>query len=308
MKKLLIFWAERYLYSPSSFQKFLSFLLLPLSFLYCFIVWVKYKNTTPKEFGIDVISIGNLSVGGSGKTPLTSALAQHYEDVAIVLRGYGRKSKGLHVISNGHEILCEVQTSGDEAMIYALKVKDAIVIVSEMREEGIKKAKEMGAKLVFLDDGYSKHQIKKLDLLIDVQSQNQACLPSGPFRERVWSGKKVVVVKDGIDFKRVVHVSDEKEKMALVTAIARPHRLDPFLPEVVSKHYFEDHHFFTKEELDLILHVSQVDSLLVTLKDYVKMKDFGITISLLDLDIEVSPSVFKIIDEYRKENSYAKKD
>ena len=308
MKKSLIFWVERYLYKPSFSQSLLSFLLLPLSWIYCLIVWIRYKTITPIDYGIDIVSIGNLSVGGSGKTPLTTALASRYEDVAIILRGYGRKTKGLQVVSNGSEILCDVESSGDEAMIYALKVSKAIVIVSEVREEGIKKAKEMGAKLLFLDDGYSKHQIKKLDILIDVDSPNNACLPSGPYRERAWSKKKVEILKDGVAFKRSVHVENQTKKMALVTAIARPERLERFLPSVVSKHYFEDHHFFTKEELEEILDGSRADSLLVTFKDYVKIKDFGINISILDLDIEVDKIVFKLIDDYVKGDIYAKEN
>ncbi|MBU0632386.1 tetraacyldisaccharide 4'-kinase [bacterium] len=301
MKKSLVFWVERYLYKPTLFQRLLSLLLLPISFLYCLIVWIKYKTSIPTDYGVDVISIGNLSVGGSGKTPLTTALASRYENVAIVLRGYGRKTEGLHVVSDAKEILCDVESSGDEAMIYALKVPNAIVIVSEKREEGIKKAKEMGAKLVFLDDGYSKHHIKKLDLLIEVQTKNNLCLPSGPYRERIWSGKKVEVLSEGADFTRTVHVENPTEKMALVTAIARPQRLDTFLPKVVSKHYFEDHHFFTKDELQNILYASQADSLLVTFKDYVKIKDFDINISILDLQLDVDKKVFELIDDYIKD-------
>ena len=300
MKKYIVFWVERYLYEPNIFQRLLSFLFLPLTLIYCLIVWIKYKTTDPVDYGVDVVSIGNLSVGGSGKTPLTTALALRYENAAIVLRGYGRKTEGLHVVSDGREILCDVESSGDEAMIYALKVPKAVVIVSEKREEGIIKAKEMGAKLVFLDDGYSKHHIKKLDLLIDVRSKNGFCLPSGPYREKIWSGKKVELLQEEIDFKRAVHIENETEKMALVTAIARPQRLDRFLPKVVSKHYFEDHHFFTKEELEEIMESSKAASLLVTFKDYVKIKDFGINISILDLDLDVEPRVYTLIDNYVK--------
>ncbi len=135
-------------------------------------MFFRFKSKIAENFGIDIISVGNLSVGGSGKTPLVTALALKYENVAIILRGYGRESKGLHVVSNNGEILVDVNTSGDEAMIYAHKVSNALVIVSEDRKIAIKKAKEMGAKIIFLDDAYSKHDIKKLDLLIDVKSQN----------------------------------------------------------------------------------------------------------------------------------------
>ena len=266
-------------------------------------MYFRFKSKTPQDFGINIISIGNLNVGGSGKTPLVSALALKYENAAIILRGYGRKSRGLHVVKNKKEILCDVSISGDEAMIYAHKVPDAIVIVSENRKEGILKAKEMGAKVIFLDDAYSKHDIKKLDLLIEVNSKNNSCLPAGPFRERLWAEKETVVLKDGVDFKRVVELKNKSAKMSLVTAIARPTRLDEFLPDVVSKHYFEDHYSFKKSELEDILLSSGSDSLLVTYKDFVKVESFKLPLSLLDLHVEVDDKVFQIIGNY-----IAKKD
>ncbi len=270
-------------------------------------MYLRFKSKKAEDLGIAVVSIGNLSVGGSGKTPLVSALASKYENIAIVLRGYGRKSAGLYVVSDGKTLLCDVHTSGDEAMIYAHKVPQAIVIVSEQRKEGIKKAKELGAELVFLDDAYSKHDIKKLDFIIEVKSKNNSCLPSGPFRERKWNEKKVYVLKEGKDFKRIVELKNKSDKMSLVTAIARPNRLDPFLPEVVSKNYFEDHYFFTKDELEKILQRDGSDSLLLTYKDFVKVESFKLPTSLLDLEVEVDENIFKIIDNY-KENYGAKKD
>lgn len=262
-------------------------------------MFFRYKNKTQEDMGIDIISIGNLSVGGSGKTPLVTALSLRYENVAIVLRGYGRDSSGLYVVNDAEEILVDVKTSGDEAMIYARKLSSVIVIVSEDRKVGIKKAKDMGAKIVFLDDAYSKHDIKKLDILIDVKSSNNFCFPAGPFRERLWADKEAIVVEDGVDFKRVVELKDKCDKMTLVTAIARPQRLDKFLPKVVAKNYFEDHYAFTKIELEDILKKDKADSLLVTYKDFVKIESFGLPLSLLDLHVEVDEKIFKIIEDYR---------
>ena len=86
--------------------------------------------------------------------------------------------------------------------------------------------------------------------------------------------------------------------MSLVTAIARPQRLDKFLPRVVGKHYFEDHHPFTRGELEDVLSKDSSDSLLVTYKDFVKVESFGLPLSLLDLDVEVDEKVFQIIGNY----------
>ncbi len=296
MKKEVTFWVERYFYNPSTFQKLLSILLLPLSWLYCFGMYVRFQLQKEKDFGIDIISVGNLNVGGSGKTPLVTALAKEYEDVAIILRGYGRKSHGLYVVKNRDKILVDVQISGDEAMIYAQKVPNAIVIVSEDRKEGIEKAKEMGAKQIFLDDAYSKHKIKKRDIIIDVESKNSACLPSGPFRERLWKSTNRRVIYEDVDFKRHVTLKNSTKKMVLVTAIARPERLDAFLPMVIAKYYFHDHYSFNKEELLEIIEKEDADSLLVTYKDFVKIKSFGIPLSLLDLDVEVNASLLDFIN------------
>ncbi len=250
-------------------------------------MWLRFKSKVAEDFGIDIVSVGNLTVGGSGKTPLVIALAKEHENTAIILRGYGRDSSGLHVVKDKTQILCDVIISGDEAMIYAHKLTNAVVIVSEDRKEGIRKAKEMGVASVFLDDAYSKHDIKKRDILIEVNTSNNSCLPSGPYRERLWKGKEVSVYREGRDFKRHVELKNATEKMSLVTAIARPERLDEFLPEVVSKNYFPDHHSFTKTELEEILKHDKSDSLLVTYKDYVKVENFGLPLSLLDLEVEL---------------------
>lgn len=305
-KKNLVFWVEEYFYNPNLAQKIISFLLLPLSYIYCFVMFVRYKTKKEIDFDIDIVSVGNLSVGGSGKTPLVSALAKRYENVAIILRGYGRQSRGVVVVSEGKKTLVDVKTSGDEAMIYAAKVPSAVVIVSEDRKEAILRAKEMGVKIIFLDDAYSKHDIKKLDLLIEVQSKNNNCLPSGAFREKLWSSKKAILLKEDIDFKRVVELKNKSDKMSLITAIARPSRLDNYLPEVLSKNYFEDHHLFTKDEIVDILKRDASTSALVTYKDFVKLREFDLPLSLLDLDMEVDKSVFEIINNYRRNNSAKK--
>ena len=261
-------------------------------------MWLRFTLKKEEDFGIKIISIGNLSVGGSGKTPLVTALALNYDDVAVVLRGYGRDSKGLIVVKDRKKILCDVSRSGDEAMIYAHKLENAMVLVSEDRKIAINKAKKMGAKVIFLDDAYSKHDIKKLDILINIKSENNFCLPSGPFRERLWKSKHAIVLDENIHFKRVVQIQNATQKMSLITAIARPERLDEYLPSLESKYYFPDHYSFKKEDLEEIINSDGVDSLLVTYKDFVKVKNFGFPLSLLDMHMEVDDAVLKLIHNY----------
>jgi tetraacyldisaccharide 4'-kinase len=251
-------------------------------------MYLRFKTARAEDFGIRIVSVGNLTVGGSGKTPLVTALAQREKNPAIILRGYGRASTGMVVVKDASGILCDVNRSGDEAMIYAKKLPHATVIVSEDRKIAIKKAKELGCEIIFLDDAYSKHDIKKEDIIIDVKTKNSFCLPSGPYRERLWSEKEAKIVHEDEDFVREVKLVDGSERMSLVTAIARPQRLDAYLPQnIIAKHYFEDHHSFTKAELKKILEEDRATSLLVTFKDYVKIEDFGLPLSLLDLEVKV---------------------
>jgi len=298
VKPRLVAWGERFFYAPSFCQRLLAFLLWPFSLLYCFIMYRRFRGSVPKVQGIPVVSIGNLTVGGSGKTPLTVALAQRYARPAVVLRGYGRQSRGLQVVSDGASVRCDVACSGDEAMLYALLLPHAVVIVSERREAGIAQAKAMGCECVFLDDGYGKHGIAKYDIVIDVQPLNTFCLPAGPFRERLWKGKRAVVVREGKDFTRRVTVRDAAPKMALVTAIARPERLALFLPDVVAQYTFPDHHFFRREELDAILEKSGADALLVTYKDYVKIRHFNLPLALMELTLELDDALVAGVDHY----------
>jgi tetraacyldisaccharide 4'-kinase len=306
VKRKLVTWVERLFYAPTFFDRIISYLLSPLALLYCGIVWIRFVTAKAVDFHIPVISIGNLTVGGSGKTPLVSALAQHFTKPAIILRGYGRQSSGLIVVSDGESICCSVEQSGDEAMIYARKLPHAVVIVSEDRDCAIERAKELACELIFLDDGYSKHHIKKYDILIDVKTPNTFCLPAGPFRERLWGGKRAVFAYEQKSFTRHVSYENVTQKMVLVTAIARPQRLNAFLPDnVIDRVYFPDHHYFSQEELLMILQESKAESLLVTYKDYVKMSHFDLPLSLMDLELKIDDDLLDGVTAYVRSESEA---
>ena len=246
-------------------------------------------------------------MGGSGKTPFIQALASRYPNSAIVLRGYKRKSEGTIVVSHNGDVLTDVETSGDEAMMLARSLPKCSVVVSEDRAAGIQKAKEIGANVVFLDDAFHKNY-KKFDILIDVDTKNRFCLPSGPYRLPHFFIKYAnLVVKEGKDFTRKVWIEHPTPKMILLTAIANPDRLTPFLPPNIAKYRFADHHFFTEKELKEIWQKDRPTSFLVTEKDSVKLKKFSYPLSLLRLELEIEPFVYDKVDQYIKEY-HAKKD
>jgi len=246
-------------------------------------------------------------VGGSGKTPLIAALAKEYADAAVVLRGFGRKSRGVQVVSERGRVLCDVECSGDEAMELARALPKASVIVSEDRLQGIAKAKEMGAKVVFLDDAFGKC-IEKLDILIDLSTPNPLCLPSGPYRlPRTFLRNADIVVREGRDFRRKVWIENPTQKMVLVTAIANPKRLERFVPSDIPHYYFADHHDFSAEEIAAIWEKESPISLLVTAKDAVKLQKFGYPLSLLRLELAIDDRIRKKVANYIR-NYDAKED
>ncbi len=274
------------------------------------IILFKRAGAKPIEFGIPVVSIGNIIVGGSGKTPLTIHLAKNYEDVCVILRGYGRDSKGLYVVSRYGKILENIKTSGDEAMLLAKSLPTACVIVSEDRKEAILKAKELGCKIVFLDDGFSKYDIKKFDILIRPKEEptNLFCLPSGGYREpKMAYAFANLEVQEGRDFKRVVSYSKDGKyvdilplKLLLVTAISKPKRLLDFLPEGTIMEAFEDHHTFSLDEVEYIKNEYKEYAIITTSKDYVKLKSFNLeNLFLMDLSLQIEDDVnLKLIDDY----------
>jgi len=286
---------EEYLFYPKNiFQRLLSFFLLPFTLLYCFIVYIKFPRKY-KEMKIPIISIGNIIVGGSGKTPFTINLANKLGNVAVVLRGYGRKSKGCIVVSKNGKILEDVEVSGDEAQEIALSTK-ASVIVSENREEGIKKAKELGCKVVILDDGFDK-PFKKLNIVIDVKIKNGFCLPSGGYRyPRSFLKYVDIILEENRDFKRIVKVP-KCENCVLISAISKPERLFEFI-KTDKYYFFIDHYEYKKKEIEEILKKYNADTILTTKKDYVKLKKFGFNLKVIELEFEISNEVMTKIKEY----------
>ncbi|NQY93293.1 MAG: tetraacyldisaccharide 4'-kinase, partial [Campylobacteraceae bacterium] len=295
MKQKLVLWVEEYLFFPTPFQKLISLLLIPLTFIYHLIIMIKRANAKPKDFGLPIISVGNLIVGGSGKTPVVVHLAQNRNKCAVILRGYGRASKGLYVISHEGKILEDINTSGDEAMLLSKQLPSATIIVSENREEGIVKAKKLDCEIVFLDDGFSKYSIRKFDILLRPLKEptNIMCLPSGGYREpKMMYSTADLVLQEGIDFTRVVSYKQNQKiieklpsKLLLLTAISKANRLLEFLPTDTKMVAFEDHHVFTKIEIDQVLTQYSQYNIITTAKDMVKLEKFKIrNLYLMDLE------------------------
>ena len=292
---------EQMLFAPKWYHYPSIVILSPLAVLYGTLMWVRRMLKVPKNFDIPIVSVGNLMVGGSGKTPFVIALATRYEEVTVISRGYARKSKGLVEVSKNGQMLVDVEASGDEPMLIAVSLPKASVIVSEDRHRAIRLAKSKGAKLIILDDGFNRVDIEKFDIILEPELiKNYLPFPSGAFRE-FWFSKKYadIVAKEGVDFIREVSFENLTPRMLLVTAISQPQRLDKYLPKgVVERVYLQDHQYFDEREIEKLFMRCKAESILCTSKDKVKMQGFKLPISEMKLKLEIKKEIFTKVDTY----------
>lgn len=179
----------------------------------------------PKKVDAFVISVGNITTGGVGKTPVVSEIAKCFvaqgEKVAIVSRGYGGKlsNKNVNVISDGEKVFYNAQLAGDEPFWLATNSKGAIVITTKNRFEGAKYAVEkFGVTKIILDDGFQHRKLHRdLDIVLMDSKMgfgNEKLLPAGPLREGLEAFSridKLVVVSKNVDHSRA-------EKLAKIMA------------------------------------------------------------------------------------------
>jgi len=154
----------------------------------------------PRRLPAFVLSIGNLTAGGTGKTPAVEMIArwalQQGHRPAVLSRGYGGHFKGkVLVVSDGKEVKSDPITSGDEPYFLAQRLSQIPVIISKTRYAGgLLACEELGSDFLILDDGFQHMELKRdLDIvLLDGASPfgNNYLLPRGPLREPVGSLKR----------------------------------------------------------------------------------------------------------------------
>ncbi|SEL50085.1 tetraacyldisaccharide 4'-kinase [Parapedobacter koreensis] len=170
---------------------YLRLLLLPFSVLYGLVIWLRnrcYDWGWVKSVGFDkpVIVVGNLAVGGTGKSPMTEylvrLLSRHYQ-VAILSRGYGRKTNGfLEVALDG-----TAEQYGDEPLQFKRKFPHVTVAVDENRVHGARLLFRGSHEAIVLDDAYQHRALRPgfAILLFDYRSMSQSkwLLPVGNYRD-----------------------------------------------------------------------------------------------------------------------------
>jgi len=251
--------------------------------------WMKSAQTS-----LPSICIGNLEVGGTGKTPhtmfFTDLLRERY-NVAILSRGYGRKSKGFKLAKTSST----ANDVGDEALSYAQRWKDVTVAVCNDRTEGIEELKHIDdIQVVLLDDAICRYENR---------FTHDLPLPAGRLRDlpsRAEASDAIVVSKcpGNMSEKEMDNIASElspysqspvffsyfkykqiikEKKYLLVTGIAQTEELLSELrkQQCTFQHKrFGDHFNYTQKDADHLLNTLSslgYDSILTTQKDYVKL-------------------------------------
>jgi tetraacyldisaccharide 4'-kinase len=155
--------------------------------------WYERHPAARRRLDAPVISIGNLTVGGAGKTPLVRALAEWLiargERPSILSRGYARRDRadGAVVVSDGTRVLKDLWQSGDEPLMLARALPAAIVVVAEDRYlAGVVAEQRLGATVHILDDGFQHLRLARdLDVLVTTVGEigGGRLLPMGRLRE-----------------------------------------------------------------------------------------------------------------------------
>ena len=170
----------------------------------------------PKKVDAFVVSIGNFTTGGVGKTPVVAEVAKYFinkgEKAAIVSRGYGGKlnNKLVHVISDGINLYYKADMAGDEPYWLAVNLDGCAVLTCSNRYAAAKYAVEkLGCTKIILDDGFQHRKLyRDLDIvLVDSEKMfgNENLLPAGPLREGMEGFKrlnKLVIVSKNKDHSR----------------------------------------------------------------------------------------------------------
>lgn len=182
-----------------------QYFLYPFALLYGLVVWIRnllYDLGIKKSYAFKqaIVKIGNLSVGGTGKTPHTelmaAMLAESFPNVAILSRGYKRKTKGFR-LAGEHD---NATTLGDEPYQMYLKLPDVQVAVCEDRKSGIEKLEALNPYLsaVVLDDAYQHRRVKAgLTILLSDYNEpyfNDRLLPVGKLREHVGGYRRADII------------------------------------------------------------------------------------------------------------------
>ena len=273
-------------------------ILTPIAKIYENIVARKIAQTTPYECGVPVICVGNLTTGGSGKTPLVrkirNDLARRGIRVASLSRGYGGKAKGPLKVENLSHLATEV---GDEPLMLS---QTGEAWIGANRAKAAQAMVDNDIELIVMDDGHQNPSLLKTVSLVVIDSENPFgngfIIPKGPLRESIESGlsraNAIVLTGAGSVPKQLAHSNLPVIRSKIVATapptsniyvsfagIGRPEKFFDTLSEikvnVADAVPFPDHHKFSKNDLNYLRKLAEQyqAKLITTEKDYVRLPD-----------------------------------
>lgn len=298
----------------------ISFILLPLSCLYLLIIFLKRKFIKVYKFKIPIICLGNIYIGGTGKTPLSILLASE-------LSKSGKKVSILRRYHKSHE---------DEYNLIKNNFKN--FIISKDRIFGIKEAERDNFDYIVLDDGLQDYRIHKKVKIVCFNSNqligNGLVLPSGPLRERLSSLKNthIVIINGNKSEKFEKIIFNINKNLKIFYSSYQPKNIDTFKnkelvaiagignPEnffqlieknnltIKKKIIFPDHYKFSRNEIQTIADDALKENyqVIMTEKDYYKIIDYkinGIDYLKVDLIINNKENFISLIKELSDENN-----
>ncbi len=184
------------------------------------------KFLKPKKVNAYVISVGNFTTGGVGKTPVVAEIAKYLiekgDRVAIISRGYGGKldNSNVHVISDGINLYYKADMAGDEPYWFAVNLNMCAVLTCADRYKAAKYAVEnFGVTKIILDDAFQHRKIfRDLNIVLADSEKmfgNEKLLPAGPLRESL-SGlnrvDKMLIVSKNVDHSNAERIAKEMEQ------------------------------------------------------------------------------------------------
>jgi len=267
-------------------------LLSPLGALYGVSVALKAKLSKPFDPGLPVICVGNLTAGGSGKTPVALALAARLkargEQVFFLTRGYGGAERGPARVEPAHG----AAQMGDEALLLA---HTSPAILARDRAQGAVYAVAQGASTIVMDDGHQNFALAKDLSIVVVDGEsgfgNGLMIPAGPLREPVAQGLSradAVVIMNGGNpdlggyrgpvFRARLVVDGENFRGRHVFAFAgigRPEKFTASLRQagaiITGTQFFADHHPYSDSEIAALKAKAGDAQLVTTEKDLVRL-------------------------------------
>lgn len=301
----LISFQKRLLASP------LRFLLIPLSWLYGLIISIRNRLYAvgvlkARRLPCRVISVGNIAVGGTGKTPAVIAIAKHLQQenirVAILLRGYRRASRArVTIVSDGERVCATLKESGDEAYMLARHLKGIPIVVGRQRYQAGRVALErFDVDVLLLDDGFQHRQLARdvdiltipvgADLAGSVERRKDGApifpssllpfqygeklLPAGTLREPFTALRRAGIIllthTDAVDMLPKATLQQLVPNALILESVHRPVRLYPLVP----KRGFEETEFlhiaktFEGKRILAVCGIGNPDAFAATLKRY----------------------------------------